>query len=152
MLEQYQRFIERGQSGQSCWPENYMSSNSDMINIWNIKDNPWDKASVRPRLARQHWPNPGTSITFLSQDESALQSCPIFHLSERISRDIWWRGRSRCIRTRGRMGRVSGVPVLMALNGRHLVNNAASVPQTRYVHPQNIWPFIMAVDCRQFEK
>lgn len=51
-----------------------------------------------------------------------------------------------------RMGRVSGVPVLMALNGRHLVNNAASVPQTRYVHPQNIWPFIMAVDCRQFEK
>lgn len=40
MLEQYQRFIERGQSGQSHWPENYISSNSDMINIWNIVGQP----------------------------------------------------------------------------------------------------------------
>lgn len=36
-----------------------MSSKSDMINIWNIKDNQ-DKASVRPWLAGQHWPNHGT--------------------------------------------------------------------------------------------
>lgn len=43
MPKQYQRLIEKGQSEQSNWPENYISSNSDMINILNIEDNSWDK-------------------------------------------------------------------------------------------------------------
>lgn len=65
MPEQYQRFIERGQSEQSNWPENYISSNSDMNNIWNIEDNPWDKASVRPWLARQALAEPWHEYHFL---------------------------------------------------------------------------------------
>lgn len=44
---------------------------------------------IKNCLARQLRPNSVMSITFLSQDESALQSCSIIHLSERISRDIW---------------------------------------------------------------
>lgn len=65
----------------------------------------------------------------LSQEKRLCNAgrCPSIHLRDRKCVRHLIAGPSRCTEALGVMGRVSGVLVLMALNDRHLGNNALSV-------------------------